>query len=198
MTEAIWALTKAGDPKPSNQVFMGAAWSPAEDWEKNAWYVPGLDFLSNDYLHGVTQADVTGWKQFFLAAGAKDAGERNHVETFAMAFVEEKLSGELSDFVPKNRQQVGYDREARRRSDGALVRLEIKGQKADQAVKLEGNEPSAARRAATNEEPFWVCIVSGIPANPHLWVVEDALQAGEFETLTIEVSQWRAHGRRIE
>ena len=68
-----------------------------------------------------------------------------------MAFVEEKLSGELSDFIPKNRQQVGYDREARRRGDGALVRLEIKGQKADQAVKLEGNEPSAARRANTEQ-----------------------------------------------
>ena len=66
---------QGGRSETIQPIFIGGGPSPAEDWEKNAWYVPGLDFLSNDYLHGVTQADVTGWKQFFLAAGAKDAGE---------------------------------------------------------------------------------------------------------------------------
>jgi hypothetical protein len=115
----------------------------------------------------------------------------------AMAFVEEKLARELSDFVPKNRQQVGYDREARRRTDGALVKLEIKGQKSEQPVQLIGNEPDAAKRAHANNEPFWVCVVVGIPEEPKLWVVEDAF-VGSFDTLKIDVTQWRIYGRRVE
>ena len=196
--EPIWVLTKQGDFKPSNQVFMGSANSPAEDWEKNSMYSPQLAFLSPDYLHGVPPEDHAAWKQFFTAVGVRDRGETNHVETFAMAFVEEKLEGELSDFIPKNRLQVGYDREARRRTDRALVRLEIKGQKKEQPVELIGNEPEAAQTALRNKEPFWLCIVSGIPEEPKLWVVDDALAAGSFDTLKIDITQWHAHGRRVD
>ena len=114
-----------------------------------------------------------------------------------MALVEEQLATELSHFVPKNRQQVGYDREARRRTDGALVKIEIKGRKKDSPVELVGNEPQAAKAAFNNGEPFWVCIVPGIPEAPQLWIVENALTAGDFDTLKIDVNQWRIHGRRV-
>ncbi|MGH9427304.1 MAG: protein NO VEIN domain-containing protein, partial [Terriglobia bacterium] len=198
VSESIWVLTTQGDAKPSNQVFMGTAYSPAEDWQKNGRYSPQIDFLSPEYLDGVPPADVARWKDFFMKVGVKESGERNHVEVFAMALVEEKLAGELSDFVAKNRQQVGYDREARRRTDGALVKLEIKGQRNEQPVQLIGNEPEAARIALKSKEPFWVCVVAGIPEEPKLWIVEDALSAGSFDTLKIDVTQWRTHGRRVE
>lgn len=196
-SEHIWVLTKTGDIKPSNQMFMGTAYSPAEDWGKNARYSPQIDFLSSDYLQGVTAEDLPGWKDFFSNAGVKNLGERNHVEIFAMAFVEDKLSSELDSFVAKDSQQVGYDREARRRQDGALVKIEIKGRKKDEPVQLVGNEPQAAQTARNNGELFWVCIVPGIPENPQLWVVEDALKAGTSDTLKIDVAQWRAYGRRV-
>ena len=115
-----------------------------------------------------------------------------------MAFVEEKLGNELSDFVPKNRLQVGYDREARRRCDGALVKLEIKGQKKEQGVELIGKEPEAAKTASQNNEPFWVCVVPGTPEEPQLWVVENVLRAGSPDNLKIDLTQWHAHGRRVE
>jgi hypothetical protein len=198
VSEPIWIQTTSGDAKPSNQVFMGTAYSPAEDWQKNAHHSPQIDFLCLDYLDGVPPDEMAGWKDFFTKVGVKESGERNHVEIFAMALVEEKLAGELSDFVPKNRQQVGYDREARRRTDDALVKLEIKGQKNEQPVQLVGNEPEAARIALQNKEPFWVCVVAGIPEEPKLWVVEDALKAGSFDTLKIDVTEWRTHGRRVE
>jgi hypothetical protein len=197
LTEPIWLLTKQGNAKPSNQVFMGPAYSPAEDWEHHAQYSPQIDFLSPEYLAGVPSADVPGWKKFFLRAGVKESGENSHVEIFAMAFVEDKLSMELSNFVPKNRQQVGYDREARRNKDAALVKLEIKGRKKEEPVQLIGNEPRAARAALNNGEAFWVCVVPGIPESPQLWVVEDALKAGTSDTLKIDVTQWRTHGRRV-
>jgi hypothetical protein len=139
--------------------------------------------------------EVAGWKGFFSTVGVKESGKNNDVEMLAMVFVEEKLAGELSNFVPKNRKQFGYDLEARRKQDGALVRLEIKGRKKDLPVELIGNEPQAARNAFNNREPFWVCIVPGIPEDPQLWIVEDALQAGTFDTS--KVAQWRTHGRRV-
>jgi hypothetical protein len=129
VTEPIWALDAGRAPKRSNELFMGTAWSPDEDWQKNARYVPQIDFIAADYIEGLPPSEVAAWKNFFLACGVKQSGERNHVEAFAMAFVEDRLAAELSDFVSKNQVQVGYDREATRRSDGAIVRLEIKGQK---------------------------------------------------------------------
>jgi hypothetical protein len=192
VAETIWVLTEAGDVKPSNEVFMGAAYSPSEDWQKNTRYSLHIDFLSPHYLDGVPRAEVAGWKDFFTRVGVKEFGENNDVDMFAMVFVEEKLAGELSDFVPKNRKQFGYDREARRNLDGALVKLEIKGRKKEVAVELVGNEPDAAKRAHDNNEPFWVCVVVGIPEEPKLWVVEDALSAGSFDTLKIDVTQWKS------
>lgn len=197
VNESIWVLTKTGDVKPSNQVFMGSRYSPVENWGKNARYSAQIAFLSAEYLDVVPSNEVAGWKGFFSSVGVKESGENNDVEMFAMAFVQEKLDGELSDFLPKNRKQFGYDLEARRQQDGALVRLEIKGRKKDLPVELVGNEPQAARNALNNREPFWVCIVPGIPEDPQLWIVEDALQAGTFDTLKIDVAQWRTHGRRV-
>jgi len=198
VVEPIWVLSKQGDVKPSNQVFMGTAYSPAEDWEKHSKYSPQFAFLSTDYLHGVPPEDRAAWKHFFTTVGVREKGESNHVETFAMAFVEEKLGTELSDFVPKNQLQVGYDREARRRSDGALVKLEIKGQKKEQGVELVGKEPETAKTASQNKEPFWVCVVPGIPEEPKLWVVENVFAAGSPDNLKIDVTQWHYHGRRVE
>jgi hypothetical protein len=129
VTEPIWALDAGGALRPSNELFMGTAWSPDEDWQKNARYVPQIDFIAADYIEDLPPTEVAAWKTFFLACGVRQSGERNHVEVFAMAFVEDKLAAELIDFVQKNQVQVGYDREANRKSDGALVRLEIKGQK---------------------------------------------------------------------
>jgi hypothetical protein len=197
VSEPIWVLTEHGDPKPSNQLFMGTAYSPAEDWERHARHSPQIDFLSRTYLEGVPATDIPGWKDFFSGLGVKESGERNHVEMFAMAFVEEKLATELSDFVPKNRQQVGYDREARRKGDGTLIKLEVKGRKKDEAVQLVGLEPQAVQAALNNGEPFWICIVPGIPESPQLWVVEDARKAWTSDTMKIDVTQWRTHGRRV-
>lgn len=197
ISEQIWVITQKGNVKPSNQVFFGSAYSPAENWEKNATYTPQIDFLSDEYLQGVPQAEVPAWKDFLTRLGGKERADNPYVEQFAMAFVEDRLRSELTNFIPKDRQQHGYDREATRISDGAIVYLEIKGQKTDHAVELKGNEPAAAQQAQQNKRPFWVCVVRAIPENPELWVVEDPLAAGQYDVVTIDVSQWKTSGRRV-
>jgi hypothetical protein len=119
------------------------------------------------------------------------------VETFATEFVKDKLASELSNFIPKDRQQHGYDLEATHIKAGSLVKLEVKGRKQDVPIDLIGKEPQAAKQAELNRELFWVCIVPGIPENPELWVVDDANTIGQSSTLTIPVSVWKQYGRRI-
>jgi hypothetical protein len=63
-------------------------------------------------------------------------------------------------------------------------------------VQLVGNEPHTARTALENGELFWLCVVPGIPETPQVWIVEDPIGAGSFDTLNIDVSQWKTHGRR--
>lgn len=197
MRDTIWVVTGTGKIKPSNQVFLGVAYSPSENWEKLSKYAPHIDFLSPEYLQGVSSQDIPPWKEFFIRLGVKESGENHDVETFATEFVKDRLASELSNFIPKNRQQHGYDLEAIRSKLGSLVKLEVKGEKREGPINLAGNEPQAARQAKLNGELFWVCIVPGIPENPELWIVEDATKVGESIILTFPITVWKQHGRRV-
>lgn len=193
----IWVATKSGNFRPSNQVFFGTEYSPSEDWEKYSKYSPQMDFLSAEYIQNVPKDQVLPWKQFFANVGVKEQADNPYVETFAMAFVEDNMKSELKDFIPKNRQQHGCDREAKRISDNTVVYIEIKGEKKEGQIILVGKEPDTAKQAKMKNQCFWVCIVPGIPANPQLWVVEDPLSVGEYSIVTIDVSKWKSTGRRV-
>lgn len=195
--DRIWVVTKGENIKPSEQTFLGAGYSPSENWEKNAKYCPQMDFVSTQYLSGVPQAEVPAWKEFFQRVGVKEQADNPYVATFAMLFVEGKMASELVDFIPKDRQKQGYDREATRSTDGSTVYIEIKGQKKHGPVELDGNEPKAATDAKKKNQPFWLCIVPGIPENPELWVIEDPISIGAYNVVTIDVSNWKMAGRRL-
>jgi hypothetical protein len=196
--EPIWAVSKTGKIKPSNQMFLGASYSPSENWEKLSKYSPQIDFLSTEYLTGVSPKDTSAWKDFFIKLNVKESGENHDVETFAVEFVKDTMSSELSRFIPKDRQQHGYDLEAEITESGASVKLEVKGRKKkEEPIDLIGKEPEAARQAKWNSEAFWVCIVPNVPENPELWIVEDATKFGQTNTLTIPISAWKQHGRRV-
>lgn len=193
----IWILTRSGNSRPSNQVFLGTDYSPSEDWEKFSKYCQGIDFLSPEYLQGVSQAEVATWKELFTIVGVRERADNPYVRDFAMAFAQEKLTPELTNFIYKDHQQHGYDLEARRLTDNSVVYLEVKGQKKEGPIDLGGNEPEAAKQAQQKGQAFWLCVVPGIPENPQLWVVDDPLRAGESKTVTIDVSKWKAYGRRV-
>jgi hypothetical protein len=195
--DTIWVVTGNAKIKPSNQVFLGVAYSPSENWGKLSKYTPHIDFLSPEYLQGVSSQDIPDWKEFFIRLGAKQSGENHDVETFATEFVKDNLAFELSNFISKDRQQHGYDLEATHSKLRSLVKLEVKGRKREEEIALIGNEPNAARQAKLNGELFWVCIVPGIPENPELWIVEDAIAIGQSIILTIPVNVWKQYGRRV-
>jgi len=193
----IWVVTKNSNLKPSGQVFLGKAFSPAEDWETNAKYCRHMDFLSDEYLQGVAATEVAAWKEFLLAVGVKEKAQEPYVSQFAVALVKDKLSSELGNFISKERQQQGYDLEATRADNGMPVYLEVKGNKKEDAVELIGNEPKAANDAKGKGHDFWLCIVPGIPENPELWIIDDPLTIGESKSITIELTKWKTRGRRV-
>lgn len=195
--DEIWVVTSGGNIKPSGQVFLGAAYSPAENWEAHSSYSPQIDFLSADYLQGVAQPEVPAWKEFLSKIKLKDRGDNPYVRDFAMEFVKAQLATELRAFVPKDHQQQGYDLEAIRLSDGSTVCLEVKGQKREGPIELVGNEPLAAEQAKQKGQAFWLVVVPGIPENPQLWVIEDPLAVGEHKIVSIDVTKWRNAGRRV-
>lgn len=195
--DVILVITQNGKISPSNQAFLGSAYSPSENWEKLSKYATHIDFLSSDYLQGVPPQDNPAWKEFFIRIGVKQSGENHDVETFAIEFVKHKLASELSNFVPKDRQQHGYDLEATDIKTGSLVKLEVKGEKHEGPISLVGNEPDAAQQAKLNGQSFWLCVVPGIPENPELWIVKDVIAIGESIILTIPVSKWKQYGSRV-
>jgi len=195
--DTLLVVTGNGKIKPSNQVFLGSAYSPSENWEKLSKYAPHLDFLSSDYLQGVPPQDTPAWKEFFIRIGAKQSGENHDVETFAIEFVKDKLASELSNFIPKDRQRQGYDLEATDMKTGSLVKLEVKGEKQEGPISLVGNEPDTARQAKLNGEPFWLCVVPGIPENPELWIVKDVITIAQSVILTLPISIWKQYGSRV-
>jgi hypothetical protein len=197
VNQIIWVVTKSNNIKPSDQVFFGTDYSPSENWEKYSQYSPQIDFLSDEYIHNMPKGQVPSWKQFFTGVRVKEQADNPYVDSFATAFVEDKMKSELKDFVPKNRQQHGCDREAKRISDNTIVYIEIKGQKKEGPIELKGKQPDTAKQAQKKNQCFWLCIVPGIPENPQLWVVEDPLNAGEYDVVTIDVSKWKLHGRRV-
>lgn len=196
--DTIWVVTKKNDKiVPSNQVFLGAPYSPSENWEKLSMYSPQIEFLSEEYLQGVPQKQIHEWKSFVLRIGCKESGEKPEVDKFSIHFIKENLAGELQNFVDKSYKQFGYDLEAIQTQTGLIVKLESKGRKKEDAIDLEGNEPTTAQQSKLNNELFWVCIVTGIPENPQLWVVEDPTSIGVSNTLTLPLSVWKKHGRRV-
>lgn len=55
----IWVLTKSGNSRPSNQVFLGTVYFPSEDWEKFSKYCQEIDFISTEYLRGGVNPKVS-------------------------------------------------------------------------------------------------------------------------------------------
>jgi len=110
----------------SDQVFLGTEFSRLEDSGKHSQCFPGISFLSPAYPQGVPNQDIGAWKELFSRIQVKEIGERAHVESFAVAFVCDELTGELRDFSLMDRQQYGYDLEANRVSDRLPVRIDVK------------------------------------------------------------------------
>ncbi len=184
----FWVLTKQDEVRPAKEVFLSKEFKPEREWETYQQYVPKLSFLSPAYISGVTDDDqLRAWRNFFKNGAIKDDPD-NGVEVFAMHYAIANLEIIYKNVAPVDKLNFGYDIEAETGS-GETIRIEVKGLSYERDVELSPNETETADK---HKDSFYLCVVSGIPANPSGYLVKNPAVVGKKEKITIPVSVWKA------
>lgn len=183
----FWVLTKQGDVRAAKETLLSKEFHPEQDWETHQQYVPGISFVSSNYLVGATDVDqLKRWRQFFERGGVKKSPD-NGVEVFAEHYAMEKLGATCISIIPVDKLNFGYDLEADAET-GEKMRVEVKGQSHDQDVELKGNELDAAD---THKDSFYLCVISSIPENPKVHMVKNPAAKGIKDKVTIPIDIWK-------
>jgi len=184
----IWVMTKSGDIRRASEALPSRELHPVQDWETNQYYVNGLNFVADVYLDGADDEEtVRSWREFFRAAGVKETPD-NGVEEFAMHFAEQLLGTQWASVRPVENRNLGWDLEADDDA-GHHVQIEVKGLKQDQDIDLTPNE---TRAADTYRDSLYVCVVTGVPEHPAMFLVRDPVLNGRKERITLPVAVWRS------
>lgn len=184
----LWVLTKEGEVRPASECLLGIEFSPEQDWETNAHYVPGTHFVSAAYLESAGQEVLAKWRTFFRKCGVKIAPV-NGVEEFAMRFAEEKLRATYAKVSRVDKLNVGYDLSAEGGRNGESIEVEVKGKTTEDNVELTGNETTAADKY---QDSFYLCVVGAIPHHPVMYMVQNPARSGKKDKLTVPPTIWRA------
>ena len=193
----IWVLTKDNNIKPCTEVFFGEEYSPKQNWEKNKRNIPGIEFLSEEYIEDSKNVEVINeWKRFFAKIGVKEQGSNAHVDIFGVNFTKEKLLSKsaeeklgyyFKEFISKEKENIGYDLVGKI-TTGEEKYLEIKSRTSAGDIEPTSNETG---KAETYKDNYLLCIVDGIPENPELYVIPDPVKHGRKERVTISETVWR-------
>jgi len=193
----IWVLTKTGNIRQSSEVFFSTEYSPAQNWEKNKRYVPGIEFLSIDYIQRLQNIEeIDAWRRFFVKVGVKEQRSKTHVDDFGINFAKEKLKSKLIErrlgyyfvsFDDVQKQNLGYDLIGKT-SSGERKYLEIKSRVCADDIELTSHETEQAERYG---DDYLLCIIDGIPENPELYIVPNPVKHGKKERVTIPTNTWR-------
>lgn len=187
-TVEFWVLTKQKEVRAAREVFFPNEFKPTRNWETYQKYVAGLNFISPEYIFGVIDDNqLAAWRQFFKKGGIKESPD-NGVEVFAMDYASEKLKANCKAVTAVEKLNFGYDIEAETHT-GEVMRIEVKGLSDERDIDLNPNETKAADKY---KDSFYLCIISGIPENPHIYKVKDPASVGKKEKVTIPVNIWKA------
>lgn len=196
ISDNIWVLTKSNDTKSSAEVFFSAEYSPAQTWEKNKKYVPGIEFLSAEYIQNLHDIEeINRWRRFFSDLKVKEHGPKNHVDDFGVNFALEKLRSEsvkgklgyhFVGFENVEKQNLGYDFIGKT-SEGDNRYLEVKSRVQASDIELTPHETDIADRYS---DDYLLCIVEGIPENPELYIIPNPVKHGKKEKVVIPKTVW--------
>ncbi len=188
----LWILTKDGGIRTAKEVLFSTEFKPEQNWETNQQYVSGVSFISPKYLSDVTtEPQLVAWRSFFKLGGVKDAPD-NGVEEFAMNYALEKFRAKYKNVIAVDKRNFGYDLKAETLK-GEKIHIEVKGLSRDQDVELTENETKAADM---HKDSFYLCVVSSIPENPAMHLVQNpaAPGVGKKDKLTVEINTWKTAG----
>jgi len=183
----LWVLTKDGSIRAAKETLFPSEYRPSPNWEPNRRYVPGLNFVSDEYIRGVDPARIGQWRTFFTKGGVK-GGPDNGVEEFALNFAEEFLRTISHTVTRVDNRNHGYDVEADSRTSG-LMRVEVKGKATESPVELTESETATAAKYAND---YFLYIVCPIPENPCLYGIRDPIKVGTREKLSVAPQCWKS------
>jgi len=166
----IWVITDDGQVERSSEVVLSSHYHPTKDWQKHIQgLVTGVRFLGQQYLMGPSDPEkLRAWKTFFEWSGVLDA-PRNGVELFAEGYAVKCLTGRFGPLRTVSSLDLGYDLQT---EDGSTY-IEVKGKstgKENEPVELTPNESNAAR---AHRDRYFLCVVSGVPDAPQLFLVQN-------------------------
>lgn len=183
----LWVLTKRMGVRRAKEAVFGVDYLTGQDWEPSRQYVPGVTFLSTQYLQNIPPtATVARLREFFKSGGVKEAPD-NGVEDFGVNFTMKQLKGSGIRVTRVDKRNFGYDLQARS-GTGARMRIEVKGQTHDQEVELTGNEAASADRY---KGEFYLAVIPGIPNSPVLYVLNNPSDVGKKDKLRISIDSWK-------
>jgi hypothetical protein len=196
ISDNIWVLTKSNNNKSSAEVFFSTEYSPAQTWEKNKKYVPGMEFLSAEYIQNPQDiGEINQWRRFFSGLDVKEHGHKNHVDDFGVNFALEKLRSEsvkgklgyhFIGFEDVQKQNLGYDFIGET-SEGDNRYLEVKSRVQAGDIELTPHETDIADRYG---DDYLLCVVEGIPENPELYIIPNPVKHGKKEKVVIPKNVW--------
>jgi len=179
----FWVLSKNGAIRPAKETLFPKEFQPERDWETNEKYVPGLNFVSLDYIAGVSNVDqLRTWHQFLKAGGVKEDPD-NGVEVFGMNYAKEKLSAAYISLVPVDKLNLGFDLKAQT-SSGDEVCIEIKGSTKEQDIELTPSETEAADKY---KDAFHLCVIYRIPESPDIYLVKNPADMVKVLKITLPI-----------
>jgi hypothetical protein len=111
------------------------------------------------------------------------------VETFAMNYAQEILRCTYKTLEVVENQKYGYDLLAEK-DDGTWHYIEVKGRKGEPDIELTRNETEAAD---DHREEFYLCVIAQIPEHPDLYMVQNPVDVGEKEKLTVRSTVWKRY-----
>ena len=186
----FWVLTKQGDIRSAKETLLPKEYNPEQEWETHQQYVPGITFVSKDYLSGTTAIEeLKRWREFLEAGGVKKNPD-NGVEVFAENYAMDKLQSNYVNVTKVDKLNFGYDIRAETKN-GEEVCFEVKGQSQDHDVELTGNELDSAD---IHKDFFYLCVISSVPESPSIYLVNNpsAPGVGKKDKLTIPLNVWKA------
>ena len=207
-TGDILVITKCGETIPSDKgIFFGSLYNPKDDWEKNKQYLENrqgvdLKFLSEDYIQDKkSEKEIDEWRNFFSTFKIKEEGDKiKHVGKFGESYVENKLQNKLINLKFVDEEDRGYDLLGEN-EDGKRIYIEVKGkrQRAEEIeedeIELTKNESKAAGR---HKNDFWVCIVTNIPHDPRLFLIQNPSEEGTKLRIAVPKEKWQAFDESID
>ncbi|MBI2908898.1 MAG: DUF3883 domain-containing protein [Chloroflexi bacterium] len=179
----FWVLTRAGDVRVAKETLLSTEFQPEHDWETNQKYVPGLNFVSPDYLlsaKGVSQPQ--SWGRFLMAGGVRQDPDSG-VEVFAMNFAQEKLGTVYTNVTPVEKLNFGFDLKALTNSGGQVC-IEVKGSTKDQDIELTSAETETADKYG---DDYLLCVVSSVPKSPNVYLVRNPANVVKICKITLPI-----------